>query len=308
VVVFHEVDALSLRNKTIQSQPTIDYLKKIYQALANFYQLALGSGQAEAFEFDIEIFSKQYNHKTSAVYPALKKLEESGLIQLSESFYRPSRVHFLYDKKKIYEYQVAHEQFDPVIKSLLRLFGAELFSDFVPISENQLARSLKIALKDAREVLHRLQLQQVIAYEQASDSPQITFVLPRQDAEYLPIDRKHLEERRNLHLNKMEQMITYVEQSHQCRMRVIQEYFNETTYKDCGICDVCITKRKSESGAIVNDYEEQILYLLSQKPMNVDDLEVAVAPHDKELFLDAVREMVDSNLITYDDLWVLHKK
>jgi ATP-dependent DNA helicase RecQ len=308
VVIFHEVDALALRNKTIQSQPTIEYLKKIYQALANFYQLALGSSQAEAFDFDLEQFCKRYNFKTSAVYPALKKLEECGLIQLSESFYRPSRVHFLYDRTKIYEFQVAHAQFDPVIKSLLRLFGAELFSEFVPISEIQLAKSLKSNVKDVQEFLHRLHLQQVISYEKASDAPQITFVLPRQDADYLPIDRKHLEARRDLIISKMESMINYVEQDQVCRMRMIQEYFNETTYKDCNLCDVCIAKRKNESGAMLTDYQEQILYLLTQKPMNVDDLEVAVAPHDKELFIDAVRELVDNATIAYDDVWVLRKK
>ncbi len=308
VVIFHEVDALAVRNKTIQSQPTLDYLKKIYQALANFYQLAIGSAQAEAFDFDIEMFCKQYNFKVSAVYPALKKLEESGLIQMSDSFYRPSRVHILYDKKKIYEYQVAHEQFDLAIKSLLRIFGAELFSEFVPISEMQLARSLKMEVRDVIDLLQRLQHQQVLGYEQASDSPQVTFVLPRQDAEYLPIDRKHLEARRNLHLDKMEKMIGYVEQSHQCRMRVIQEYFDEETYQDCGICDVCIAKKKNENSFVLKDYHDQINFLLSQKPMNIDDLEIAVAPRDKDLFLEAVREMVDANSIEYDDIWVLHKK
>lgn len=308
VVIFHEVDTLAVRNKTIQSQPTIEYLKKVYQALANFYQLALGSAEAESFDFDIENFCKQYNLKVQAVYPALKKLEESGLIQMSDSFYRPSRVHIMYDKKKIYEYQVAHEQFDVVIKSLLRLFGGELFSDFVPISEMQLAKALKIEVSEVIDLLKRLQHQQVIGYEQASDSPQVTFVLPRQDADHLPIDRRHLEARRDLHISKMEKMIAYVEQSHQCRMRVIQEYFDEMTYTDCGICDVCIAKKKNENSTVLKDYHDQILFLLSQKPMNIDELEIAVAPRDKDLFLEAVREMVDANSIEYDDVWVLHKK
>lgn len=308
VVIFHEEDALSVRNKTIQSQPSMDYLKKVYQALANFYQLALGSAQAESFDFDLEAFCKQYNFKAAAVYPALKKLEESGLIQLSESFYRPSRVHFLYDRTKMYEFQVAYAQFDLVIKAILRSYGAEVFTEFLPISEGTLARALKIDLKELIAFLHRLHQLQVIAYEPASDAPQVTFVLPRQDADYLPIDRKHLEERRDLAIAKMESMIRYVEQHKVCRMRVMQEYFDEVTYHDCGLCDVCIAKRKNESGAVLADYQELILYLLSQKPLNVDDLEVAVAPRDKELFMDALRELVDANTVAYDDLWVLHKK
>jgi ATP-dependent DNA helicase RecQ len=307
-LIFHEVDAQSLRHKVEQSQPGLEYIKKIYQALANHYQLAEGSSQGESYDFDLEQFSKKFSLKPLAVYPALKKLEEVGLILLNDGFYRPSRIHFSIDKKKIYEFQVAQARFDPLIKMLLRLYGGELYADFIVISESQLAGAMKYSLLEVKLELQQLHQLQLLVYEPASDSAQVTFVLPRQDAERLPINRAMMEARRELHFNKMEAMIGYAEQSHRCRMQVIQEYFDEVTYTTCGICDVCIDRRKKQDRTVIADYQNQVIYLLNQKPVLVEELEELVAPKDHDLFVEVVREMVDGAKIYYDDGWTLHLK
>lgn len=307
-IIYHQSDLIALRHKVELSQPDLSELKITYQALANFYQLALGAGEGEAFNFDLDIFCARFSLKQAVVYPALKKLEEFGLILLNEGFHRPSRIHFQIEKKKIYEFQVANALFDPLIKTLMRLYGAELFSDFVVISENHTANALKIKVEDVKKELRRLHELQLLIYEAASDDPQIVFVLPRQDADRLPIDRKEFESRRKLHFDKMDAMIEYAEQTHRCRMQLIQEYFDEITYETCGVCDVCISKKKKDNSAMLKDYFDQINYLLGQKPMTVEELETAVAARDKELFIEAVRELVDAGSIAYDEVWVLHKK
>lgn len=306
-IVIHEVDVQALQNKVLQSQPEINYLKKIYQGLANHFQIAEGSSQGESYDFELEVFCKKFNFKSTEVYPALKKLEEFGLLEFNESFYRPSCLHISFDKKKLYEFQVANARFDLVIKALLRLYGGELYTDFTPISESQIAKMLKQSMATVKLELEQLHNLQVVVYEPINESPKITFVLARQDAERLPIDKKEYDRRRDLHLSKMEAIKNYAEQDHQCRMQVIQEYFDEVTYATCGMCDICIGKRKKENLVMLKDYEQQILYLLKQKPMTVEDLETAVDPTEKELFIEVVREMVDSAQIAYDEFWVLSR-
>ncbi len=305
VVIFHSVDVSSLRSKVEQSQPGPDYLKKVYQGLANYYQLAVGSSQGESYDFDLEDFCMRFTLRTTAVFAALKKMEEEGLIQLSDSFHRPSRLHFAVDKKRLYEFQVANVKFDPFVKTLLRLYGGELFSDFMPVSETQVARAVKWTDKEVKSAFQKLSKLLLINYVPASESPQITFVLSRQDAEHLPVDKAKMEERRKLNFAKMEAMIGYVEQHHRCRMQIIQEYFDEITDVTCGICDVCIEKMKKENRSVLLDYEQQIRYLLKQKPLTVEALEESVAPDDHELFLEVVRELVDRAVIRYDEFWVL---
>lgn len=308
VLIFHEADAVALRNKVQQSNPTLDYLKKIYQALANFFQVAAGGSEGESYDFDLDSFCSRFNFKSPAAFAALKKLEEEGLIQLSENFYRPSRLHIQMDKPRLYEFQVANAKFDPIIKSLLRVYGAELFNDFVAISESAIGKSLKIVEPMVREQLTELANLQVLAYEAASDHPQVTFLTPRQDAERLAINTERLAQRRDLALNKMEAMINFAEQTHRCRMQVILEYFDEHAFETCGHCDVCLEKKKTDDRASFSDYSQQISYLLGEKPMTVDELETAVNPTDHHLFIEVVREMVDEGKIVYDDYWVLRKR
>ncbi|MDZ7646203.1 MAG: helicase-related protein [Cytophagales bacterium] len=47
-ILFHEVDVLALEKKVLQAQPELEYLKKIYQAIANYFQIA---GQQSGRDF-----------------------------------------------------------------------------------------------------------------------------------------------------------------------------------------------------------------------------------------------------------------
>ncbi len=305
VIIFHPLDVKSLRDKVEQSQPEIDQLKKTYQALSNYFRLAEGSGMGESFDFDLSAFVKRYEFAPVAVYAALKKLQEQGLIQLSESFYRPSRLHFQVTKQKLYEFQVANDHFDILLKGLLRLYGGELFSTYVNISETQVSRAVSWTIPETKIALNQLRQLQFLDYEQATDSPQITWLTPRQDVARLQLNKVQLKERRSLAIKKMETMIEYVRQTHRCRTQFIQSYFDEETFETCGVCDVCLEKKKKDSMTEVKDYHDQILILLKQQPMTSEELEKAVNPDDHELLIEVIREMLDANEIKYDEYWVL---
>jgi ATP-dependent DNA helicase RecQ len=209
------------------------------------------------------------------------------------------------DKARLYEFQVASAKFDPIIKSLLRLYGAELFGDFLPVSETAIGKALKTGAGEVRDKLAQLMQLQVLSYEPASEQPQITFLTARQDADRLALNTQRIAQRRDLALQKMEAMINFAEQSHRCRMQVVLEYFDEHSSNACGRCDVCLDKMKSDNRASISDYHQQINHLLHKKPMTVDELETAVNPSDHHLFVEVVREMVDDGKIAYDDYWVL---
>jgi ATP-dependent DNA helicase RecQ len=305
-ILFHELDGSLLREKVHQVHPPLEVLRNVYQALANYYQLALGSAHHTTFGFDLEDFCKRFSLHPSSTHAALMRLQGAGLLELSESFFRPSRLFFAVDNKKLYEFQVANALYDSLIKSLLRLYGAELFSEFITIQESQIAKANKLTIAEVKARLTQLEKMHLLIYEPITDQPQLTFLTPRLDAEHLPIDKKKLQERRDLNLSKMEAMISYVKQNDRCRMQVIQSYFDEETSQSCGLCDVCIDRRKRESLATFQDYQQQILYLLRQKPLTADELEQAVDPKDAAVFIEVVREMVDDGIIAYDELWFLH--
>jgi ATP-dependent DNA helicase RecQ len=304
-IVYNENDVSSLKQKVEESVPTLDELRDVYQGLANYFQVAVGGSEGESYDFDLEEFVKKFGFRSSIAFNALKKLQDEGLIGLNESFYQPSRLHFLVDHKRLYEFEIAHAASEPLIKTLLRLYGAALYDDYVEISEKQIATFTKATPASVKSSLERLKQLQILAYEPATDNARITFLVPRQDAARLPLDRKRLEERRQLYLDKMNAMVNYVTQSKRCRMQLLQEYFDEEETKPCETCDVCIDRKKKENLAALKDYRNQILYLLKQQPQPVDALETAVDPRDKELFIEVVRDMLDEGIVAYDKSWML---
>jgi ATP-dependent DNA helicase RecQ len=305
VILYQEADGINLRTKTEQSQPSVEYLSKVYQALSNYYQLAVGSATGESFDFDASEFAERFKFNPVELYNGLKKLEEEGLIQFNESFYSPSRLHFELDHTKLYEFQVANAQFDPIIKMLLRLYGGELFSNYMKVGESLLAKGLKISTHEVISTLKHLDQLKAVSYLPVKDKPQITFILPRQDAAKLPVDRQRLEERKKLIVGKAEAVISFVENKFRCRMQFVQEYFNEITETECGICDICIEKRKKSN---LKDYDQlklEVLNVLKLKAFSVEELEKQIAPKDKELFVDVVRDLVDEGTLVYDNVWKL---
>ncbi len=308
VMIYQDADVLNLQLKVEQAQPSPEFLRKVYQALCNYYQLAVGSSEGQSYDFDLQDFSERFGFHAAEVYPALKKLEEEGPIQFNESFYSPSTLHLLLDKGRLYEFQVANARFDPIVKMLLRLYGGELLSGFVKIAEPSLGRGLKIPTTEVVKTLQHLHDLQVLLYQPAKDKPQVTFVLPRQDADRLPLNVKRLENRKKLIFDKMKAMIALVTTSQRCRMQIIQDYFGEVTYKPCGICDVCIEHRKNENLHEVKDLRDEVLNVLKEKALTVEQLEELIAPRDQEVFIDVVREMVDEGLLVYDAVWKLGLK
>lgn len=305
-IIYHDGDVRNLRQKVEQAHPGPEALKKIYQALANYYQLAEGSAMGESFDFDMLEFSERFAYNPSDVYAALKKLEEEGIIAFNESFYSPSLLHFLFDKTRLYEFQVANSHFDPVIKMILRLYGGELFADFVKISESYLARGLKTSYAETVKILKHLSELRVVIYEPVKEHPQITFVIPRHDAARLPLNTVRMAERKALILDKMEAMVSFTTSLHRCRMQMIQDYFNENTLDTCGVCDVCIARKKKENVNAVQELREEVMRILRDHPISVEELEERIAPRDHELFVDVVRDLVDDGLLQHDQTWRLN--
>lgn len=304
-ILYQEADVINLQFKTEQAHPSPEVLKKIYQALANYYQLAIGSSGGESFDFDLLDFAERFKYHQAEVYIALKKLEEEGLIQFNESFYNPSHLFFPVDKTKLYEFQIANARFDPVIKMLLRLYGGELFSEFVKISEAYLAKGLKISEKEMIATLKHLNELKIVIYQPLKNKPQVTFVLPRQDADRLPLNIARLEARKKLIVDKMNAMVAFATSTHRCRMQIVQEYFGEETFAVCGLCDVCIEQRKTDNRSAYDQLRAEIVNIIKSTSMTIEQLEEQIEPTDHELFADIVRELVDEGLLLYDDSWRL---
>ena len=88
-------------------------------------------------------------------------------------------------------------------------------------------------------------------------------------------------------------------------MQVIQDYFDEVTFNTCGICDICIERRKKDNIRAFEDLRDEVITMLKSGEQTIEQVEEKIAPRDHELFVDVIREMVDEGMLEYDKSWKL---
>lgn len=266
VLLYTEADCEKVIRQTEQQYPPVDLIRRTYQALANYTAVPVGSGEFSAFDFDLAQFTKTFNLPPNDTHYALKQLQLAGYIDLSEAYFRPSRVVLNLDHRALYEFQVMNPRFDPFIKLLMRLYGGELFTDFVPISEGNLSRAYLVSENDVIQLLDQLAEREVLLYEKQKDKPQLTFLTPRHDARTLPFDVQGLDQRRQHALQKAEAAVEYARHPTQCRTRLLQTYFGEQTDAACGICDNCLkAKRRPEASPQVREQLREYITLAREQ-------------------------------------------
>lgn len=245
VLLYTENDIKILQERAEQAYPPVEYIKRVYQSLANYYRIAVGSSLMVSYDFDIGAFTQVYNLDLLLTYHAIKVMQEEGLVELSEGFFSASTLKFLVDHSKLYEYQIAHAKLDPLIKLLLRTFGGELFSDYLKIYEEKLAKVMQVPVGEIITLLERMDQLGIVAYNMRKDKPQVTFLTPRYDAGRLPLNLSRIKERRENSVDKAQAISRYIHNKVLCRTIQIQQYFGEEQDRGCGICDVCLQRKKN---------------------------------------------------------------
>jgi ATP-dependent DNA helicase RecQ len=301
VLIYQENDIRILKEKISRAYPSIDFIRRVYQALANFFRIAAGSNSLQSFDFDLPEFEKAYDLPRTETYYALKRLEAEGFLQMNESFYSPSAIMMNLHGEDLYKFQIEQASLDPFIKTILRMYGGSLYNNFITISENDISRQMQIATTEVMRILSHLDKLNVLIYSPRKDKPQVTFLTPRYDAAKLPLDLKKIEGRKNNDLEKSEAVIAYVRQKERCRSMVLLEYFGEIINHDCGICDVCVGKKKEkEKTDSYKLYRQAVIRYLEKDTLSIESLIRKIDIKNKNRVLLAIREMLDNEEIQYN--------
>lgn len=272
VLLYHPSDHQSLEKAHTLRFPDVEMIRRVYQALGNFYQIIPGSGKGQAFNFNLKDFCSKFGFHTLAAYHALKHLERSGYIELTDEINLPSRIHFRITRDDLYKFQVANDRFDAVIRLILRTYPG-LFSEFGRIDEETLAKKAKVRTGLIIQVLENLRNLGVIYYLKPQSNPQIIFTSERLENQSLLFPEKSYQQRKEAEKKRMNVMWHYASSDTRCRSQQLLLYFGEKDPFRCGQCDVCL--RKHETG--LSQYEaDKIIHIiyetLKQGPVDQQEL------------------------------------
>lgn len=314
VILHDEQDIKLLKERIEAANPTIGQLKQVYQHLANYYQIAVGSHNMTTHDFDLAAFAHVCGLKPQMIYHALKTLESEGIIQISEVFSQPAQLRIVANHKSLYAFQVAHDSYDLLIKTLLRLYGGELFSVFGHISVSRIANLLHTTPQKIEEQLRVLDRLAFIQYHPQKAMPQLTFITPRYPTTSLPLSGPRLKQRITTAQKKAAAMVHYVVQQHCCRHQLILTYFGEETVQKCKQCDICLEENSQGKNLSLVNYSQcrlLILQHLREGTREVRQIVDSVPPTEATSILTTIRQMLDNEELAYDNtnkLVLLHEK
>jgi len=302
VCLYEDADILRMHEKFEASYPSPAEVKRVYQSVANFLEVAEGSGQGASYDFDLGKLCKTFSLMPIQTHNALKLLEQEGYLTLSDSVRIPSRATVLMNREELYRYEVKHSQNEPFVKALLRMYGG-IFDSYVPIHETDIARFLKTDTGSVISKLKELHGHDVIDYLPAKDSPQLTFTQPRRDVKHLQLNEKAMERRKEGQRVRMETMVHYLTSNTECRSKLLLKYFGETKVERCGICDVCLERHRLE----MDDTEFEthvgtVSDVLKQQPRSIHQLVDALPQIREDKLIHVTRWLMDLGLVVETEL------
>lgn len=272
--------------------PDLDYIKQTYQAICNYFQIAVGSGQGFSVEFDIDKLCNSYNLSPLLVYNSIKFLEKENYISYLDGGYEPSKIMFLSSKEELYLFQIRFPKYELLIKTLLRSYGG-LFENYGNIKEKDLAFRTKTNVQLVKENLEYLDKQQILSFIPQSSLPKLFFNQDRINGKYLefnPNNYYHLKQR---YSERIQSVIDYTENDKLCRQVQLLMYFNEIDYSNCGHCDVCINNRQKDLEKI----KQQITLVLTNNLFSLEQLNFHMKNLNSVSWIKIFNEMIDDGII-----------
>ena len=286
-----------LQKRIDDAFPPKDYILRVYEALANYYQLGEGEGQGRAFEFNLKLFARNFKLNEARVMSAISILEVAGFLGYTTDINSRSRVMFTVLRDRLYEFETG----DPLLERLMVLLMRNYAGIFVQdayVDEGFLADQLDVTRKVLYDAFISLAKRKIIRYVPGDVKPYIVYYQPRLPLSYITIGREAYENRKELFVTKIGAMARYIRDDETCRQLLLMEYFGQKEEKPCGICDVCIGKKKRLHREERKSLEERILQVLAKQNTNIREL-VRQLGEDEEVVVGQVRKLLDEGKIQY---------
>ncbi len=249
--------------------PPLEDIKDIYEKICCHLQIAIGDGLYSSFVFNIHEFCSTYRIYGGKVRAALKILQQNGYMTLTEEMENPARIMFCVTRDDLYKIRIERHDLDHTIRTILRMYNG-VFTEFKAIDEREIATVSGYTVEHVKELLKRMWQMRIIRYIPSNSSPMIFMDeerLPTKDVFIAPDTYLH---RKNLGLERLNNVVGYATNQSECRSVVIQRYFGDKEATPCGICDICLAARRAKrtSENPQNSLSDKILEILRNAPLS----------------------------------------
>ena len=300
-MIVAENDIDRLKDNIKNTYPELKKIRMIYEALGNYLQIPIGSGKNQSYNFDINDFCNAYNLSLLEVFNTIQLMEREGYIATSEALSSPSKIHIKAGREDLYRFQIEYQEFDTIIKYMLRNLPGVL-SDFVNIREETISIKTGLSVEMIIKQIERLEKLDFLTYIPRNDKPQIFYLTERLNISNISLSEDVYKNRKEDADRRLQSVIDFVNNDEICRSVQLLRYFGENIKNTCGRCDVCSSRNRND----IDNKEYKIIsdIIISElKENNAPIYEVVnnIKTYKEEKIVETIRWMVDNNIIRQDD-------
>ncbi len=295
LLLYNNQDIEELKKLPDTRFPTITIIRKVYQALANYFQIPNSFGGEQYYDFDIVDFMQKFKLTLNEVIYSLQALKNERIISYQEQIYRPSYAQFICSRTDVEEFEKNNPNSELVIKALLRTYSG-IIDIPVRINEKQIAKVIK---RDLGFVLSQLELllrSGIIKYTPKKETPQILYLQNRIKTDELNLHYEVYNKRKKQFQERIHKLINFAT-IETCRAEYIGNYFGDEEIKPCGVCDNCLQSKKKElTASEFGKIQEKITNTLKEYNQTIDQLNGKIdIPKDQLLLV--LEEMKREQLV-----------
>ncbi len=301
ILLYNKSDNAKLKKRIPDNFPEKDFVKRVYEALCNFLEVAEGCGQDCSFDFSLANFCSAFKFPMLPAYSALKILQQCGYLELTDEDNNKSRIMFIVNRDDLYGLSLHNAMLEDLMKVLLRSYTG-LFSEYAYIDEALLGKRLGLSRDEVYKGLVALAKSRVVSYVPGKKMPLVIFTQGRQDVGRIVITKESFDNRKKRFEDKITKVLAYATEQGRCRSRMLLHYFGEDDSHNCGCCDYCLSR--SGGAMSSSDFSEmrgRVLDSLSAGSLSVSELLVRIGGEGEKV-LHVLRLMQDKGEVsTMDD-------
>ena len=303
----------TLRGRVAKQFPSLEKIREIYSSLCDYFNLLEGEGMESSFPFDKESFCKVSGSAPDVVSSAMMLLQGAGYIEVAGDLRNKGRLVFKVERRELDRLDLDGTQ-ERVVEFFLRNMSG-VFSGFVYFSEAEVAGELGMERDGLYDVLLKLSREGVVVYVPGDHAECVVMKQPRMPESYVELPYEVYGRRKEAYRKRIEAMAAYITSEGECRQRFLMRYFGMEGSEDCGVCDVCLGKKKQHK--LHAHVDREVVRLLERNgTMDLHELTAAfngAVPAGKDVqkeemeagqheVIDALRRLLDSGRISYSAL------
>ena len=266
MLMYRESDIILKKEQILKEYPTLEQLRKMYDAICDTLDLAVGSEMQDMQPLSLLKLEKRSGFSASALNAGLRVLERMQLLETGRSYEQSIGIQFMMSVGGLRELSAEErypEKKRDFVMNLFRIFGPESVERMHYVGARYVSDRTGFPVTRIVAGLEVLQREQLLRYQASTGDPLVRIIPARQSKPAL--SRPAVEQYRNMLLKKLAHLKSYAE-TQECRSRYLRRYFGEEHPPACGNCDNCL-KKKKEAGApqAKSEHVKKILFSLQTK-------------------------------------------